>query len=537
MRQEVQEGVTPPSDRTLPAMAPEPAFSAPPSYAANPEAAMQEMERLIEQQKVEIERLRARLNADHVAATSGAQPLPPPLSQQAPPAYSTDDENHAADAGPRGAKSAQKEKRSPLIDFNARRAFSEQEVEDMRNAVTFGDGAEDDVPRRSRWATANAARRQTPKTLNRHAAAGSPLADDVRGPHGVHPTESAEGRPTGTALVRATISLWWDTEWRRAKVVSYSKKTGKHRVRLEGSAEKKGSPMALDEWTWELVERAPTKRSAAPFDPTASVLHVPKRVGGDRLPRTPVAAPLTGDPDEDADRAPTSSKGQVRPSRRSVRVADPNAPRIAFSGLLQADLDVLTEIATSLGGVLVGEDSAAQATHLVLGNRGTKGQPGAPKRTVKVLNGILRGAWLISAEWLYRSVEKSAFVPEQDFETRAFSGASIARQLREGGEVISPLNATAVAIAEPVGSDAHARIHDLALSAGATVTSTTRAQVVIGSLCPPSTRSTGRGGARSSRRGAHEDECSFVSAEWLYDSISNMVKMPFESYAVGNAIS
>jgi hypothetical protein len=58
-----------------------------------------------------------------------------------------------------------------------------------------------------------------------------------------------------------------------------------------------------------------------------------------------------------------------------------DAPRVAFSGLLPADVDMLRAIAASLGAALVPEDEMHTATHLVLGHRGASG---APKRTLKV---------------------------------------------------------------------------------------------------------------------------------------------------------
>ena len=88
----------------------------------------------------------------------------------------------------------------------------------------------------SRWAAANAARKRTPKALDKRAAltggvspASSAALDELSqqsttmvaefSKAAVQYTEGAENRPDGAALVRYTIGVWYATEWRRGKVM------------------------------------------------------------------------------------------------------------------------------------------------------------------------------------------------------------------------------------------------------------------------------------------------------------------------------
>jgi hypothetical protein len=141
---------------------------------------------------------------------------------------------------------------------------------------------------------------------------------------------------------------------------------------------------------------------------------------------------------------------------------------------------VLKAIAQSLGAHVLGDGAAEEATHLVLGSKtGAKGggATGA-KRTLKVLQAILRGAWVLSEQWLFESLDADELLPEAGFETSAFVGARRARERRQAGEPIQPLARTSVAIVE---QDAAAceRLVGLARLAGATLAPPTRADVVI----------------------------------------------------------
>ena len=128
----------------------------------------------------------------------------------------------------------------------------------------------------------------------------------------------------------------------------------------------------------------------------------------------------------------------MRPAAGPSASRSRNAPRIAFSSTSHADAEVLKAIARSLGAHVLGDGAAEEATHLVLGSKtGAKGggATGA-KRTLKVLQAILRGAWVLTERWLFESLEADELLPEAGFETSAFVGARRARA--SGGRRVSP---------------------------------------------------------------------------------------------------
>lgn len=567
------------------------------------------METLIREQQGEIERLRAQLH-------SKPQPLPHPhvVGEEGDGSPCKGAESELDTAGSRSVVKTSKPRRhsgthvarSPLskIDLGACRHLSSGEVDQMHAAIAAGQwdwfgqgrtsdttGADDEASswadlleaeaeeeaeeeagtwtettatdgvgqrgegarRKSQWAAASAARKESRMLLEENGAGSSQESTSSVARLAVR-ADGGGARPEKTALVGATVAVWLGGGWVRARVHSYAKKSGKHKLKYEGETALRLHAMRYE--TWELlVERAP-----AAFDPTASVLRLPGRAQNEKLTRSPKdgrASPAATSKgrkgvasDENASENAMGKKGAKGKSARggasalarlqavddassdhdftprsqsalalkraqsqsTARKPAPGAPRIAFSGLLPADVTMLESIAATLGGALVHDDEAHTATHLVLGERGTKGAPGAPKRTLKVLQAILRGAWLLSDTWLLHSLEAGELLPEAPFETPAFRGARAAREKREQGVAIEPLKGRTLAIVES-DSEAYERLRLLATAAGATVTSQTRAEVWVGQPArAPSARS--RGGAK------------LVAAEWLYDSVSMCEAMP-----------
>ena len=58
-------------------------------------------------------------------------------------------------------------------------------------------------------------------------------------------------------------------------------------------------------------------------------------------------------------------------------------------------------------------DYAAGVTHLIVGKDA--------KRTIKVLFAIARGAWIVSEDWAFSSLEQERWLPEEDFELTMFA--------------------------------------------------------------------------------------------------------------------
>lgn len=102
--------------------------------------------------------------------------------------------------------------------------------------------------------------------------------------------------------------------------------------------------------------------------------------------------------------------------------------------------DCAASAVSTLRGLRLCPFAGSGVTHLVLGE---------PKRTLKVLHAVARGAWLLRPEWLLRSLEAGAWLPEGDFEDGAFAGAPRARLARANPEHRGLLVGVRVLVAEP----------------------------------------------------------------------------------------
>jgi len=82
-------------------------------------------------------------------------------------------------------------------------------------------------------------------------------------------------------------------------------------------------------------------------------------------------------------------------------------------------------VATQLPGMKVaGPLEADKATHLVLAE---------PKRTMKLLRAVARGAWVLTPDWVTASAEAGRWVDEAPYETEHFPGAKRAREAMHPG--------------------------------------------------------------------------------------------------------
>ena len=369
----------------------------------------------------------------------------------------------------------------------------EEDQEDEEEAV----GEEEEEPRSrdptpqaeptpSRWAAAAAARKLGPIDLSQ----GSDEEEAERRGEDGRGAPSATQPKSTTAQKRAASS----------KQAKSPRRAGPSAARSPLSS---GSPSGANVAASTAARPTRGKRTAR---------------GGKTGVESPSLTEYEADPSDDFT-PKSSARMAARQQQQHAPKPAANAPRLAFSSLCAADVDTLQSVGAALGAHVLSEVQAESATHLIVGLSGSKRAPGAPKRTLKVLHAILRGAWLVSDAWLLESLEAGELLDEAAYEVSCFPGAKRARERREAGSPIAPLAGLAVAIVDK-DTESAARLRSMATSAGATLTSATRAEVCIDGV-------KGGAGATSSRRRASVT----VAAEWLYDSISHLERMPHEAFS------
>jgi len=97
---------------------------------------------------------------------------------------------------------------------------------------------------------------------------------------------------------------------------------------------------------------------------------------------------------------------------------------IVLSALSVENRTTLSDIASPLGGaqVLHHDFVPDKATHLVSGGN---------KRTVKLLQALAKGIWVLKSDWIYDSMEAGKWLPEEGYEAVDwFPGAKASRLAR-----------------------------------------------------------------------------------------------------------
>ena len=194
---------------------------------------------------------------------------------------------------------------------------------------------------------------------------------------------------------------------------------------------------------------------------------------------------------------------------------------------------------------MVPEDDLATASHLVVG---CKLGRTAPKRTLKVLHAVLRGAWVLNTEWLLSSIDAGQLMSEAPYELHAvFPGARMARETVAARGFVAPLDGVSLFLQER-DAEAKEKLRHLARAAGSLRSGQTPClslQHFVTHAVPriygcirtcaagASVVSTLRGATIcvGGPGGSGRTGVTFVRPEWLYDCCAGCTHLPTEPYA------
>nr|CAD7194643.1 unnamed protein product [Timema douglasi] len=81
---------------------------------------------------------------------------------------------------------------------------------------------------------------------------------------------------------------------------------------------------------------------------------------------------------------------------------------------IDRDIETMAAVVIKLGGFELEAKVSSRTTHVV---------SDGPKRTLNMLRGIARGCWILTQEWIFRSLERGRWLEEEEFEIDHFSSA------------------------------------------------------------------------------------------------------------------
>ncbi|XP_029841010.3 microcephalin [Ixodes scapularis] len=183
-------------------------------------------------------------------------------------------------------------------------------------------------------------------------------------------------------------------------------------------------------------------------------------------------------------------------------------PSVVMTSVPPEDRVVLRSVVLALGGFRVEAEVTPGTTHLVVGGA---------VRTLNLLLAMARGCWVLSTDWVYRSLEAGHWLDERPFELgNMFPAVRLSRQERavrgEGGL----LAGTGAFYVSPESRPPPDKMRQLVQILGGKVAlSYLRCNVALGPV-------------EASRR---RPDVRHVSEKWLLDSVSEHRVLPFSGYS------
>ncbi|XP_046389680.1 microcephalin [Ischnura elegans] len=183
-------------------------------------------------------------------------------------------------------------------------------------------------------------------------------------------------------------------------------------------------------------------------------------------------------------------------------------PSLVFTGMHHEEVQMLRSVVEKIGGFQVDKNVGGRCRHVVCGY--------PPKRTMNMLRGVARGCWILSKEWVLKSLDNNSWLNEAEFELDYFLPAI--KKVRMARERSMPSifrhylfsRYGPFYVAASCSSPPTSEVRELLLLCGGYVVSCSRAAkiVIVGQE-----KSSATGGRQS------KDQI-FVTEKWVLDSIS-----------------
>ncbi|XP_064382263.1 microcephalin-like isoform X2 [Halichondria panicea] len=253
-------------------------------------------------------------------------------------------------------------------------------------------------------------------------------------------------------------------------------------------------------------------QSKKQHQPTAKATDDPAKKTGKRSHPSNIVAKTTKDPLQpikvnqkaEDEVAPKPKKKKVRIQRRSF---EKQLPTLVLTSVHTSDQEMVHSIMERLGQFHCVKTVCESTSHVVCGS---------PRRTVNVLSAILRGCWIVSLDWVMKSLECGSWVSEEPYEmTSSFPAAKYYRLQRNASfAMYHPglfRGCGSVFLASGTSPPTQQLETLLTLGGGKVTTSHRKADVCVGSK-------------------SWSNTVKSVSEQWILDSISAHSLLSVEDY-------
>ncbi|KAL1517902.1 hypothetical protein ABEB36_001605 [Hypothenemus hampei] len=199
-------------------------------------------------------------------------------------------------------------------------------------------------------------------------------------------------------------------------------------------------------------------------------------------------------------RSVSTSKNKLKTKERKTKLSS-----IVCTMLHRPDVQLFIQIVNKLGRFYTENEVSEKTTHLIVGE---------PRRTINMLRAISRGCWILTFDWVLKSLEGGKWLPEEDFEVTDF--APVVQKSRLERQAFGPKYTLDVFSSCPpihVDPSTDPRSSDLkeliTTCKGKVVNSARMAKIIIG-------------------RYVKQENTTCVNELWVLDCITFYKKMPFK---------
>uniref|UniRef100_A0A8C4Z6Y2 Microcephalin 1 n=1 Tax=Gadus morhua TaxID=8049 RepID=A0A8C4Z6Y2_GADMO len=205
----------------------------------------------------------------------------------------------------------------------------------------------------------------------------------------------------------------------------------------------------------------------------------------------------------------TTPKYWVPPHQRLLSATLPATRTLVTTSMSTDTQKTVTEVVKLLGRFSVVDLVCETTTHVVSGGQ---------RRTLNVLLGIARGCWVLSFEWMLRSLEQRRWLPEEPYElSESFPAAPICRlqQHLSAGEHQQDLFhfQPAIFVSQQSQPPPDSLVELIQLCGGSVCKTVRQAGLCVGPYS-----------------GRRPEGCRNLSEQWVLDCITQLKALSYENY-------
>lgn len=204
--------------------------------------------------------------------------------------------------------------------------------------------------------------------------------------------------------------------------------------------------------------------------------------------------------------APVSENLSIIKEKNFPTFQKPIKKYLVMTSMSSSEQEMAKSVTKALGGCVISDNVRKSTTHVICGNA---------RRTLNLLYGLIQGCWLVSKQWVFKSMEAGKWIDERKFEmTDDYPAAKVYRQNKQRNRSLPIFESCGpMFISTSSAPPRKDLVHFVQFCGGQVKNTMCNANFYVGEEFNPSMLS--------------------VSPQWILDSITHQKACPLERYQLG----